>query len=175
MRITSVTAMMLLASAGVLADEPVPINAASTGSSIEKVYLSRNGSRASMNGPEQNFTGRVRVDPLFIQPRAPQRTTAAYVTFEPGARSAWHTHPLGQTLVITSGTGWTQEWGGERKTVHPGDVVSCPPGIKHWHGASATTAMTHLAIQESTPDGKNVEWLEKVTDEIYTSASRDVQ
>ena len=123
------------------------------------------GTQASMKGPADWFTGTVRIDPLF-QANAPARVSAGSVTFEPGARTAWHTHPLGQTLIITAGCSWVQREGGPIEEVHPGDVVCFPPGLKHWHGALPTTAMTHIAIQESV-DGKNVEWMEKVTDEQY--------
>lgn len=129
--------------------------------------LSESGSRTFISAPANNFTGRVWVDPLFLKPQAPQRATGSYVTFEPGARTAWHTHPIGQTLVVTSGTGWVQEWGREKKTIHAGDVINCPPGVKHWHGATDKTVMVHLAIQEVTPEGKNVDWLEKVSDQQY--------
>ena len=132
-----------------------------------RMTISENGSRPAIAGPQATFTGRVRVDPLFLKPQPPQRATGSYVTFEPGARSAWHTHPLGQTLVVTSGSGWVQEWGGEKKTIRAGDVVNCPPGVKHWHGATDKTGMVHLAIQETTPEGKNVEWLEKVSEDVY--------
>lgn len=125
----------------------------------------KNGTHASIKGSDKFFTGDVRIDPLFPA-TSPSRTSGAYVTFEPGARSAWHTHPLGQTLVVTSGVGFTQEWGGPIVEIHPGDVISCPPGVKHWHGASPHNAMTHLSVVEEL-DGKNVEWLEKVTDEQY--------
>ena len=114
------------------------------------------------------FTGTVRIDPLF-QPSAPARAAGAAVTFEPGARTAWHTHPLGQTLIVTAGAGHAQRWGGPIEEIRPGDVVRFPPGEKHWHGASPTTAMTHIAIQEQL-DGKAVEWLEHVTDEQYGGA-----
>jgi quercetin dioxygenase-like cupin family protein len=107
----------------------------------------------------------VRVDPLFAA-TAPSRVAGAYVTFEPGSRSAWHTHPLGQTLVVTAGSGWVQQEGGRRQELRPGDVVWTPPGVKHWHGATAANGMTHMAIQESL-DGRNVEWQEKVSDEQY--------
>jgi quercetin dioxygenase-like cupin family protein len=127
--------------------------------------IQRNGSQPSTQGPAENFTGKVRVDPLFRSPSAAP-VTGALVTFEPGARSAWHTHPCGQVLIVTAGLGWTQCWGEPKEEIRPGDVVTCPPGKKHWHGATATTAMSHIAIQESL-DGKNVEWLEKVTDEAY--------
>jgi quercetin dioxygenase-like cupin family protein len=123
------------------------------------------GSQPSSQGPPQYFTGSVRVEPLFPA-RDPSRVTAAYVTFEPGARSAWHTHPLGQNLVVTAGAGWIQQEGGQKHEIKPGDVIWTPPGVKHWHGATATDRMTPLAIQEQV-NGKNVEWMEKVTDEQY--------
>jgi len=127
--------------------------------------IRRIGSQASGKGPAEWFTGMVRIDPL-IQPNAPARVTAASVTFEPGARTAWHTHPLGQTLIVTYGCGWVQREGGPVEEIHPGDVIWFPPGEKHWHGASSTAAMTHIAIQEQL-DGKAVEWMEKVSDEDY--------
>jgi quercetin dioxygenase-like cupin family protein len=127
--------------------------------------IKRSGTEASRKGPTDWFTGIVRIDPLFQAPE-PARANGAHVTFEPGARTAWHTHPLGQTLIITSGLGWVQREGGPVEEVHPGDVVWFPPGEKHWHGASASTAMTHVAIQESL-NGKNVDWLEKVSDNEY--------
>lgn len=127
--------------------------------------IKRNGSEPSGRGPSEYFTGTVRVDPLFAA-AAPARVRGASVTFEPGARTAWHTHPLGQTLIVTSGLGWAQRWAGPIETIGPGDVVWIPPGEKHWHGATPTTAMTHMAIQEQL-DGKTVDWLEKVTDEQY--------
>ena len=133
--------------------------------------LKRNGSQPSVQGPAGYFTGTVRVDPLFKAP-APARTSGAYVTFEPGARSNWHTHPLGQTLIVTSGFGFVQSWGGPIKVIRPGDVVSCPPGEKHWHGASPNTAMTHIAIQEEL-NGKVVDWMEKVTDEQYNGPQEE--
>jgi quercetin dioxygenase-like cupin family protein len=129
--------------------------------------IARAGSQASAAGPAEFFTGRVRVDPVW-----PADTninaSGAWVTFEPGARSAWHTHPAGQRLVILSGVGLTQEWGKSVQTIRPGDVVWCPPGVKHWHGAAASTAMTHLAVT-GTLDGKNVNWMEKVSDEQYNA------
>ncbi len=125
----------------------------------------RNGSRPSAKGSPDYFTGSVRIDPLLDAPE-PARVAGACVTFEPGARTAWHTHPLGQTLIITSGCGWAQRWGGPREDLHPGDVVWFPPGEKHWHGATATSAMTHIAIQEKT-GGRAVDWLEHVTDAQY--------
>jgi quercetin dioxygenase-like cupin family protein len=127
--------------------------------------IKRSGAQPSMKGPEAWFTGSVRIDPLF-EARDPGRASGAAVTFEPGARTAWHTHPLGQTLIVTQGCGWTQCWGGPVEEIRPGDVVRCPPGVKHWHGATPTTAMTHIAIQEAL-DGKVVDWMEKVGDDQY--------
>jgi quercetin dioxygenase-like cupin family protein len=127
--------------------------------------IKRSGSQPSAKGPADWFTGVVRIDPLF-QPTAPARVAGAAVTFEPGARTAWHTHPLGQTLIVTMGCGRAQREGGGIEEIRPGDVVSFAPGEKHWHGAAPTTAMTHIAIQEAL-DGKAVEWMEKVTDEQY--------
>ncbi|MFD0847965.1 (R)-mandelonitrile lyase [Sphingosinicella xenopeptidilytica] len=129
--------------------------------------ISRVGTRASVAGPEENFTGRVRVDPLFAA--TPEvNASSAYVTFEPGARSAWHTHPAGQRLIVMSGVGLTQEAGKPIQEIHPGDVIECPPDIKHWHGAAPKTAMTHLAVT-GVVNGKSVEWMEKVTDEEYNA------
>ena len=127
--------------------------------------INRVGSQPSAKGPADWFTGTVRIDPLFGA-KEPARTGGAGVTFEPGARTAWHTHPLGQTLIITAGCGWVQRWDGPIEEVHPGDVVQFAPGEKHWHGATATTAMSHIAIQEAL-DGKAVDWLEHVSDEQY--------
>jgi quercetin dioxygenase-like cupin family protein len=127
------------------------------------------GSQPSAKGPAEYFTGTVRIDPLFAA-TDPSRVSAGVVTFEPCARSAWHTHPLGQKLIVTAGCGRVQRWGGPIEEVRPGDVVSIAPHEKHWHGAAPTTAMTHIAIQE-TLDGRNVDWLEKVTDEQYLSQS----
>jgi quercetin dioxygenase-like cupin family protein len=127
--------------------------------------IKRNGSRSSAKGPAEWFSGSVRIDPLFQAPE-PAHGFGASVTFEAGARTAWHTHPLGQTLIIISGLGWAQRWGGPKEEIHPGDVVWFPPGEKHWHGAAATTAMTHIAIVEEL-DGKSADWLEKVSDEQY--------
>jgi quercetin dioxygenase-like cupin family protein len=131
----------------------------------KRLRITRAGTQPSQKGPAEWFTGTVRVDPLFTA-NAPARAAGAQVTFEPGARSAWHTHPLGQTLIVTSGVGRVQAWGGPVEEIRPGDVVWTPPGVKHWHGAAPTTAMTHIAIQEA-PDGKVVEWMEKVTEEQY--------
>jgi quercetin dioxygenase-like cupin family protein len=127
--------------------------------------IKRNGSQASIKGPGDWFTGAVRIDPLF-QRESPGRAAGASVTFEPGARTAWHTHPLGQTLIVTAGCGWAQREGGPVEEIRPGDVVWFPPGEKHWHGATPGNAMTHLAIQEAL-DGTVVQWLEKVSDEQY--------
>jgi quercetin dioxygenase-like cupin family protein len=129
------------------------------------MQLKRPGSQPSTRGSAEFFTGTVRIDRLN-NPPAPARCSCASITFEPGARSAWHTHPLGQTLLVTSGCGWTQCEGEPIVEIRPGDVIWCPPGHKHWHGASATTAMTHISIVEAL-DGKNVEWMEHVTDDQY--------
>ena len=132
--------------------------------------ISRNGTRPSGTGPAEHFTGSVRIDPLFDAVE-PTRASAALVTFEPGARSAWHSHPLGQKLIVMAGVGLTQVEGGPVEKIRPGDVVWCPPGVKHWHGASPTTAMSHIAVQEAK-DGKVVDWMEHVTDEQYRAATR---
>jgi quercetin dioxygenase-like cupin family protein len=146
----TIASLALIASASVVAQE---------------LDIKRNGSRPSSKGPAETFTGAVRVDPLFAA-QDPARTSGGSVTFEPGARSAWHTHPRGQILIVTAGSGWVQRWDGSRQDMKPGDVVWSPPSVKHWHGATATTAVTHLAIQEHE-DGKVVNWLEKVSDEQY--------
>ena len=127
--------------------------------------IKRSDSRHSTDGPKESFTGKVRIESLF-QASAPRRAQIASVTFEPGARSAWHTHPLGQTLIVTTGRGFVQSWGGPVEEIHPGDVVTCPPEEKHWHGATPDSAMTHIAVQEAL-DGKVVNWMEKVSDEQY--------
>lgn len=127
--------------------------------------ISRVGAKPSAKGPEEYFTGVVRIDPLFDR-EDPSRVSGANVTFEPCARSAWHTHPAGQTLIVTSGCGRVQRWGGPIEEIRPGDVVLIAPGEKHWHGAAPATAMTHIAIQEKV-NGKNVDWLETVSDEQY--------
>lgn len=129
------------------------------------MVIKRSGSEPSSKGLPEYFTGPVRIDPLF-QAEEPSRIVVANVTFEPGARTAWHTHPLGQTLIITAGCGWVQRWGDPIEEVRPGDVVWFPPGEKHWHGASATTAMTHIAIVEHF-EGRNADWMEEVSDEQY--------
>jgi len=127
--------------------------------------ITRAGTKPSGKGPADYFTGTVRIDPLF-NPHDPDRVQGAQVTFEPGARTAWHTHPLGQTLIVTSGSGLAQREGGPIETIAPGDVVWFAPGEKHWHGAAPETAMTHIAIQE-VKDGKVVDWMEHVTDAQY--------
>jgi quercetin dioxygenase-like cupin family protein len=151
--VSMVTSLFLLASVCVASESSQPIT------------VTRSGSQASRQGPAENFTGAVRINPLF-NANPPARTSGGRVTFEPGARTAWHTHPLGQTLIVTGGSGWVQPWGGPTQEIREGDVVWIPPGQKHWHGATATTAMTHIAIQEFL-DGKSVDWMEKVSDEQY--------
>jgi quercetin dioxygenase-like cupin family protein len=127
--------------------------------------IKRSGSQPSGKGPSEYFTGTVRIDPLLAPPD-PARVVGASVTFEPGARTAWHTHPLGQTLIVTAGCGRAQQEGGQVEEIRPGDVIWFQPGVKHWHGAAPTTAMTHIAIQEKL-NGKTVDWMEQVTDEQY--------
>jgi quercetin dioxygenase-like cupin family protein len=127
--------------------------------------IKRNGSQPSGKGSAEYFTGAVRIDPLF-QPNDPTRASGANVTFEPGARTAWHAHLLGQTLIVTAGCGRIQHWGGAIEEIRPGDVIWIPPGEKHWHGAAPTTAMTHISIVEQV-DGKSAEWMEQVSDEQY--------
>ncbi|MEX6505952.1 cupin domain-containing protein [Jiella sp. M17.18] len=129
------------------------------------MQIQRNASIPSAKGPEEHFTGSVRMDMRFSRP-APARVGAVIVTFEPGARTAWHTHPLGQTLIVTAGLGWAQREGGPREEIRPGDIVWFEPGEKHWHGATDQTAMTHIAISEAE-DGTSVNWLEKVEDGDY--------
>jgi quercetin dioxygenase-like cupin family protein len=127
--------------------------------------IQRVGTQPSRKGPAETFTGAVRLDPLF-EAVAPARAVGALVTFEPGARTAWHTHPAGQVLIVTAGCGWVQEWGSPVEEMRPGDVVRIPPSTRHWHGATPTTAVTHIAIQE-TLEGERVEWMEHVSDEQY--------
>jgi 4-carboxymuconolactone decarboxylase len=133
--------------------------------SAQTLTIARRGTQPSQQGPAENFTGSVRVDPLF-QASAPARAMSALVTFEAGARSAWHSHPLGQTLIVTAGTGRVQQWGGPADEIRQGDVVRIPPNVKHWHGAAPTTSMAHIAIVEQL-DGKSTDWMEKVTEEQY--------
>lgn len=135
------------------------------------VEVMRNGTRPSASGPAASFTGAVIVNPLF-QATEHTRAAGANVSFAPGARTAWHTHPAGQTLVVTAGTGWVQQWGGERQEIRPGDVVWIPPGVKHWHGATATNSMAHTAIQEHV-EGEVVDWMEQVTDQQYKVSSNN--
>lgn len=152
-------AMLLACLAG--AAEPPAASAAA------QQQIARAGSQPSVTGPEAFFTGRVRVDPIW--PAGNDiNASGLYVTFEPGARSAWHTHPKGQQLVVLSGMGRTQEWGKPMQELRPGDVVWCPPGVKHWHGASPTTAMVHIAVT-GMAEGNNVEWMEKVSDAQYAA------
>jgi quercetin dioxygenase-like cupin family protein len=155
----------LAALASAKAAAETPTQAVTTTPRIGTMDIKRNGSRPSNKGSADYFTGAVRIDPLFQAPE-PARATGASVTFEPGARTAWHTHPLGQTLIVTSGLGWVQREGGPIEEIHPGDVVWFPPGEKHWHGASPTTAMTHIAVQEAL-NGKVVDWMEQVSDQQY--------
>lgn len=160
--------LLALASAQATREGITPSSSApatAQGNQSQKMTITRSGARASGKGPETNFTGNVSIEPLFPA-NSPARTSGASVTFEPGARSAWHTHPLGQTLIVTSGTGWVQQEGGEKQEIKPGDVIWTPPGVKHWHGATATDRMTHIAIQEAL-GGKVVEWMEKVSNEQY--------
>jgi quercetin dioxygenase-like cupin family protein len=152
--------LMLLALAGAL-----PGHALAADDNAGTQTISRAGSQASIKGLAKFFTGDARIDPLFPS-NDTARYSGAYVTFEPGARSAWHLHPAGQHIIVTSGVGRTGVWGGPVEEIRAGDVVWCPPGVKHWHGASPTTAMTHIVITGSL-DGKNVEWREKVTDAQY--------
>jgi quercetin dioxygenase-like cupin family protein len=161
------TLSLLLATPAFAQTATARVNPAATGkgSSPEEMTIARAGSQASIKGPAQNFTGTVRIDPVFGA-HPPVTTSAGAVTFEPGARTAWHTHPAGQVLVVTSGAGRIAQWGGKIEEIRPGDVIWTPPGVKHWHGAAPTTAMTHMAIQDMA-GGKNVDWMEKVSDEQY--------
>jgi len=138
---------------------------APSGEGSQRISITRSGSQPSSKGSAEYFTGSVRIDPLF-KANDPLCVSGAYVTFEPGARTAWHTHPFGQILIVTGGSGWVQQWGGPIEEIRQGDVVRIPPGLKHWHGATATTGMTHIALQEQL-DGKAADWMEKVRDEQY--------
>ena len=151
--------------AGAGAAAATPASTAPTKGRNQAMEITRAGSQPSGRGPADWFTGTVRIDPLFGPPE-PARVNGALVTFEPGARTAWHTHPLGQTIIITAGCGWVQVEGGSKEEVRPGDIVWFPPGIRHWHGATATQGMTHIAIAEAL-DGKVVDWMEKVSDDQY--------
>ena len=162
LRIASVLAAVLAVPAGASAQA-----AASTAS--QDVQISRRAARPAQPAPASHFTGAVRLTPLF-DATPTSRVSGGSVSFEPGARSAWHAHPLGQTLIVTAGTGRVQRWGGPVEVIREGDVVWTPPGVKHWHGAAPTTAMTHIAVQEAL-DGKAVAWLEHVTEEQYNGKS----
>jgi 4-carboxymuconolactone decarboxylase len=167
-------AVSLLAFAGVFASaqtqagSSAPADPASSLSDSQLIKIVRAGSQPASRGPEEHFTGSVRVEPLFSA-HDPARANGALVTFEPGARTAWHTHTLGQTLIVTDGTGWIQQWGGQKQEIRKGDVVWIPAGQKHWHGATAGARMSHIAIAEQL-NGKGVEWMEKVSEEQYGSA-----
>jgi 4-carboxymuconolactone decarboxylase len=169
---TLVTALSLLTSgvasaqAGGAAAADAPRTA--TVQSSQTIKITRSGSQQSSEGPAEHFTGSARIDPLFSA-NTPSHTSGGSVTFERGARTAWHSHPLGQTLIVTAGRGWVQQWGGQVEEIRQGDVVSIPPGVKHWHGATANTSVTHIAIQESL-NGKTVEWMERVSDEQYRNS-----
>lgn len=153
---------------------PAAARAQQTGASgiadSQRVVIRQKGSQPSQRGPAESFTGSVRVDPLF-QPKAPARTSGALVTFQPKARSAWHSHPLGQTLIVTAGIGLVQQWGGPIDEIREGDVVSIPPNQKHWHGASPNSSMSHIALVEQL-NGKSIEWMEKVSDPPYGASVR---
>ena len=166
----TVISLSLLASACAVANQTRVASgsytaSAASSSQAQKITITRSGSQVPRHGPAENFTGNVSVQPLFPA-NAPSRASGSSVTFEPGARSAWHTHPLGQTLIVTAGTGWVQQEGSEKQEIKPGDVIWTPARVKHWHGSTATSSMTHIAVQEWL-DGKNVEWMEKVSDEQY--------
>lgn len=162
MKIITATMLSLTVAASALAQTGAKTEPAGA---AKEMVIARAGSQASYKGPAQYFTGSARVDPLFGA-HAPSTMSGAAVTFEPGARSAWHTHPAGQILIVTAGVGRIQQAGGPVQEIRPGDVIWTPPGVKHWHGAAPTTAVTHIAIQESA-GGKNVEWMDKVSDEQY--------
>ena len=167
--VTIITALSLLASKGTCgqAGGPSPSDA-SRGASLQgsqTITVTRSGSQPSSEGPAEHFTGSVQIDPLFSA-NSISHASGGRVTFEPGARTAWHSHPLGQTLIVTAGSGWVQQWGSKVEEIRQGDVVWIPPGVKHWHGATASTSVTHIAIQESL-NGKTVDWMEEVSDEQY--------
>jgi quercetin dioxygenase-like cupin family protein len=172
MKLLAATIMSLPLLSTALAQPNQPENAAMPSTSpmasnpdARTISITRGGTQPARSGPAEYFTGKVRVDPLFSA-HDPSRTSGAYVTFEPGARSAWHTHPVGQTLVVTAGVGRVQRWGGQVEEMRVGDVVWIPPGLKHWHGASPGSTMTHIAIQEHL-NGNRVTWMEKVSDSQY--------
>jgi 4-carboxymuconolactone decarboxylase len=170
MKQSAAALVSLFVSAAPLHGQPPGGSAVTTAPGEEAIVVTRREAQASRQGPADNFTGSVRVDQQF-QASAPGRASGARATFEPGARTAWHSHPLGQTLVVTSGVGRVQRWGDPVDEIRPGDVVWIPPGQKHWHGASPTIGMSHLAIAERL-DGRSVDWMEKVTDEQYGAALR---
>ena len=155
---TTLLSLTLLSVAGAQPNQP-------GGKQLQTINIARSGSQPSSQGQSEYFTGSVRIDPLFSVAE-PSRASGARVTFGPGARTAWHTHPLGQTLIVTAGSGWVQQEGGPVQEMREGDVVRIPSGVKHWHGATATARMTHIAIQEQL-DGKVVDWMEQVSDEQY--------
>jgi quercetin dioxygenase-like cupin family protein len=163
--VTTTGGVGALAAAGVLNASAREERAISTKQGNGSIVIKRNGSQPSDKGSSDYFTGAVRVDGRFQAP-APARVSGASVTFEPGARTAWHSHPLGQTLIVTSGRGWVQHWGGPVEEMLPGDVIWIPPTVKHWHGATPAMAMTHIAIVERL-DGRTTDWMEKVSDEQY--------
>lgn len=156
------TTLAVFASIGLLSDRAL----AAENAGARKMTVIRNGEQASTKGPNQFFTGNVRIDPLYPT-NNDMRSSGHHVTFEPGSRTNWHIHPVGQVLIVTSGVGRTQEWGKPIQEIRPGDVVICPVGVKHWHGASPNNAMSHISICEEKEPGKVVEWMEKVTDEQY--------
>ena len=167
-----VTAFYLLAAAAAFAQTagPLAADARQTASLqvSQTIKVTRSGSQPSAKGPGEHFTGSVSIDPLFNE-NPPAHTSGGRVTFEAGARTAWHSHPLGQTLIVTAGTGWVQQWGSQVGEMRQGDVVWIPPGVKHWHGATTSASITHIAIQESL-HGKTVEWMEKVSDDEYRNS-----
>ena len=165
--VTALVSLSLFASTAQAQTSAAQADASPTASAQDyhSIQITRSGSQQPSKGAAECFTGSVQIEPLFSA-RDPSRATGGKVTFQPGARSAWHTHPLGQILIVTDGTGWIQQWGGPIEEIRKGDVIWIPAGVKHWHGATPSTAMTHLAIQEQL-NGKAVEWMEKVTDEQY--------
>ena len=170
MKLLAATALSLSLLASTSAQTNQPGAASASPQDSQAIRIARRGSQAPRQGPAENFTGSVRVDPLF-QASAPARASGSLVTFEPGARSAWHTHPLGQVLIVTAGAGRVQRWGDPVDEIRQGDVVWIPPGQKHWHGAAPDSSMAHIAISEAL-DGKAVEWMEKVSDAQYGSPLR---
>lgn len=159
--------LLIISSTGIHAGDAATTGTAVARAQVHKMSqtITRAGSQPTTKGPAEYFTGNVRIDPLFPA-SDPTQVSGGRVTFEPGARSAWHTHPAGQHLIVIEGIGWTQEWGGPVVEIRAGDVVRCPPGVKHWHGASPGASMTHVAIT-GTVNGKNVDWMEKVSDDQY--------